>query len=140
VAVLFENLGAGELGGGHREACEALFENCGARLNWVIDDCLSTFLPVDNKDKTTSDERSPQACKHYLRVDSGDGGQLLIDVQLQLTTNVKMQLSEESKVRSLRSRGGSFTDPVAGADWKDHRYLSCCYSLVRSALYSTISS
>jgi hypothetical protein len=102
VAVLSENLGGGELGGGHREAREALFENCGAKLNWVIDDCLSTFLPVDTKDKTTSNERSPQACKHYLRVESGNRGQLLIDTQLQLTTNVKMQLSEESKVRNLR--------------------------------------
>jgi hypothetical protein len=50
----------------------------------------------------------------------GEEGQLLIDVQLQPTTNVKMQLSEESKVRRLRSRGGSFTDPVVGAHWKDH--------------------
>lgn len=130
----------GSLEGGHREAREALFKNCGARLHWVIDDCLSTFLPVDNEDKTTSNERSPQACKHYLRVESGDGGQLLIDMQLQLTTNVKMQLSEESKVCSLPSRGGSFTDPVVGAHWKDHRYLSCCYPLVRSALYSVRSS
>ena len=68
MAILSENLGGGELGGGHREAREALLENCGARLDWVIDDCLSTFLPVDNKDKTTSIERPPQACKHYLRV------------------------------------------------------------------------
>jgi hypothetical protein len=58
VAVLSENLDGGELGGGHRKAREALFENYGARLDWVVDDCLSTFLPVDNMDQTTSNERS----------------------------------------------------------------------------------